>query len=131
MSRYFRDTVFGQVVRLLSSDRLLKFPDELDLSLWKQCVTEKISTAVPGGVGESSNETPSKLGDGGETGQTQGFEATSSQGSEDKQGIHGRKSSLYENERIHLVDWYGLDDPEVRPHPASNPSLSPLRMRQC
>ena len=36
MSDNFRDTVFGQLVRLLSKKKLLKFPDEIDQNLWEK-----------------------------------------------------------------------------------------------
>jgi len=36
MTSQFRDTQFGQVVRFLSGEKLLRYPDENDPSLWKQ-----------------------------------------------------------------------------------------------
>jgi DHA1 family multidrug resistance protein-like MFS transporter len=45
MNDRFRDTVFGQVVCLLSRNRLLKFPDELDPTLWKQYVQRDATAA--------------------------------------------------------------------------------------
>lgn len=36
MATQFRDTAFGRLVRLASSNRLLRYPDEIDPTLWKR-----------------------------------------------------------------------------------------------
>ena len=38
MNDLLHDTVFGQMIRLFFRKRLLKFPDEVDSSLWKQYI---------------------------------------------------------------------------------------------
>ncbi|KAE8452318.1 hypothetical protein EG329_001018 [Mollisiaceae sp. DMI_Dod_QoI] len=40
MQTLFRDTIFGQFLRLISSNKLLKYPDELDPALWKQLLPD-------------------------------------------------------------------------------------------
>ncbi len=109
MNHYFRDTVFGQLVRSLSRNRLLKFPDELDPTLWKQCV-QKDSTAASSTFGEhdglagSGNRTAANVNDGGEKGQKQGGDTPS---------LHQGNQSDEKALGVRLVDWYGPDDQEV------------------
>lgn len=118
MDEHFRDTVFGQVVRLLSRNTLLRFPDELDPTLWKQCVEHDSSTAsstsgmhdeLPGSI----NHTVADLSNGGEKGLEQGTGLTSAHGSGDGQIFHDGKPSHEKTTAVRLVDWYGPDDQEV------------------
>lgn len=122
MDDHFRDTVFGQVVRLLSRNRLLKFPDELDPNLWKQCVKQGHSTASStsgehddGLPGSTTDHTAADdVSDGGGKGQKQGTGMTSARGSGNKQqAIHVGNPSHEKTAGVHLVDWYGPDDREV------------------
>ncbi len=54
MEVLFRDTAFGQLVRLISGRRLFKYPEEKDPSLWKQCVkTEKTDQMRRGGADQT------------------------------------------------------------------------------
>lgn len=53
MQDLVRDTVFGQLVRLISRNKLLKYPDELDSSLWRQFIQEE---RIEGGEKGSSDE---------------------------------------------------------------------------
>jgi hypothetical protein len=46
MKGQLRDTVFGHTVRLLSSNQLFRFPDEVDPDIWKHCLQKDGSTAA-------------------------------------------------------------------------------------
>ncbi|KAF8865556.1 MFS general substrate transporter [Acephala macrosclerotiorum] len=53
MQDLVRDTVFGQLMRLISRNKLLKYPDELDSSLWRQFIQgESVSDAEKGSSDE-------------------------------------------------------------------------------
>jgi DHA1 family multidrug resistance protein-like MFS transporter len=117
MRNHIRDTAFGHLVRLLSSRRLLKYPDELNPTLWEQCV-QKHSTAHPSTSGEhnnlvgSSHQSALDTGDDGEKEQNLDFGLKSAPGL-GKGGLD-RENDSHENAGgVVLVDWYGPDDPEV------------------
>ena len=118
MNSHFRDTVFGQAVRLLSRNKLLKYPDELDPTLWKQCV-QKDTTAASSTSGEhdglvgSRDHISADISDGGEKGKKQGTGKTAAHGSGDTQALHQCDPSHESTIGVRLVDWYGPDDPEV------------------
>ncbi|ETS87893.1 hypothetical protein PFICI_01721 [Pestalotiopsis fici W106-1] len=108
MATFFRDTAFGQVVRLLSHRRLLRYPDEIDPLLWKKSLQQH------GAAGCSISDP--------------GVESNSAQilsDNEEKSPIRDprRQMGLIENgagpaqavedgRDVYLVGWYGPDDPE-------------------
>ena len=84
-----RDTPFGHLVRISSRYKLLQYPDEVDASLWKECLREKPSVANDSGSGafvDSGVEDPNA--------------------NDDEEYVRGS---------IRVVKWYGTDDPEVGP----------------
>ncbi|KAF2100720.1 MFS general substrate transporter [Rhizodiscina lignyota] len=104
MSEHMRDTVFGQVVRLLSRNRLLKFPDELDPTLWKQCLQEDSTTSEEQkGLTGTSNWTTT--GESGNTAEAQSPAFTN------ENLDHVKPSNEKVTDAV-LVDWYGPDDQE-------------------
>src|SRR3954467_15105581 len=93
MNAHFRDTVFGQMIRLLSQNRFLKFPDELDRSLSERCTRNSGSTTQSlriesGNIGEHDKVV--------------------------EEGDAGGKAEA--GKSVCLVDWYDLNDPEVSFH---------------
>jgi MFS transporter, DHA1 family, multidrug resistance protein len=120
MNSHFHDTVFGQAVRLLSRNRLLKFPDELDPILWKQIV-QKDRTAASSietfgehdGLAGSRDHPATDMSDGGERGLKRGAGMTSAHGSGGRQTLHQSHPGCEKTTGVRLVDWYGPDDPEV------------------
>jgi DHA1 family multidrug resistance protein-like MFS transporter len=96
MTSHFRDTVFGQFVRLITRKGLLKFPDELDPTLWKQCVQSEmnVSSSIFGEFCDLAD-------------------------SRDHVGNLRHKKSIV----LYLVDWYGPDDEEVR-NPSIHTSIT-------
>jgi DHA1 family multidrug resistance protein-like MFS transporter len=115
MNNRFRDTVFGQVVRLLSRNRLLKFPNELDPTLWKQCVQRDATAASSSSEDHSgiSDHTVAGVNGCGEKSQRQGADSTSLHKSGDKHSLHQGDPSHEKTPNFVLVDWYGLDDQDV------------------
>jgi hypothetical protein len=115
MNDYFRDTVSGQVVRLLSRNRLLKLPDELDPTLWNQCVQIDVTAASSTSENHNgiSDHTAASVNDGRETRQRQGADTTSIHESGDKHPLNQGDPSHEKTPSFVLVDWYGADDKEV------------------
>ena len=125
MADLIRDTAFGHAIRLISSHKLLKYPEEADPSIWSRYVDEKrsgylarhgkleppeddVSSETPGGPRTPANTNPSsvphsdsnsssttRVGDGG---------APVNQAS-------GVKVDQEKGRDAHLVTWYGPDDP--------------------
>lgn len=81
---FLRATTFGEIVRCLSGNRLLQYPDEIDPSLWRKSIRRD------------------------EAEQTNGSSNTFEKGEEQDMAAHQGVQS-----EIILVDWYGPDDPEV------------------
>jgi hypothetical protein len=106
MNDHFRDTVFGQAVRLLSGNRLLKFPDELDPTLWKQCI-QRDAMAASSTSEENislSSHRAADVNDGGEKRQRQGADTTSTHESRDKHSLHQGDASPEKTINFFLVD---------------------------
>jgi DHA1 family multidrug resistance protein-like MFS transporter len=115
MNDHFRDTVFGQVVRLISGNKLLRFPDELNPTLWKQCVQRNATAASLTSEEQKglSNRTVAGVNSVVDKRQRQGAETTSTHGSGDDHSLHRGNPSPEETTNFILVDWYGQDDKEV------------------
>ncbi|KAI1858546.1 uncharacterized protein JN550_012593 [Neoarthrinium moseri] len=92
MALHLQSTVFGQLMRLLSSRRVFKYPDEIDLSLWEKAVQQDDTYPEPSG--NASNTLQG-------TGAANGARL-----SPISQGNHGNL----------IVGWYGPDDPENPQH---------------
>jgi DHA1 family multidrug resistance protein-like MFS transporter len=111
MNDHFRDTVFGQAVRLLSRNRLLKFPDELDPILWKQCVQKDVTAASSTSEDHNgvSDYTAAVVNDS----SRQGADTTTTHGSGDKRFLPQGDTNPERTTNSVLVEWYGPDDQEV------------------
>lgn len=89
MSFQFHTTTFGQLVRLLSGNRVLRYPDEIDPVLWKRFLRQDTL--------EHTN--------------VSGREPSKDEVAED--GIPQNTVLRDDDQEILLVEWYGQDDPEV------------------
>ncbi|XXG96681.1 hypothetical protein Hte_002971 [Hypoxylon texense] len=96
MATQVRDTTFGHVVRLLSSNKIFQYPDEADPSLWKKY--------LQGDTG--STPTPPRD----QTSEPQGVKL---------QDLN-QGQAIEDGRDIYLVDWYGPDDPENPQNWSSN-----------
>jgi len=118
MGDHFQDTVFGQIVRLISGKRFLKFPDELDPNLWKPYVQEE-STAASSTSGEQNDlvrpddHAADSVSEDRENLKELGTGISSEQALKDKQALHQETTSHEKTKGVILVDWYGPDDREV------------------
>ncbi|KAI6091792.1 benomyl/methotrexate resistance protein [Hypoxylon rubiginosum] len=87
MATQVRDTVFGHIARIVTSNKTFQYPDEVDPSLWKKALqTNTSSTPTP--PSDKANE---------------------------PQGVKLQDLSpdhVEDGRDIYLVDWYGSDDPE-------------------
>lgn len=91
MASRFNSTIFGQLLRLLSGNRLFQYSDEIDPSLWK--------TAIQPGTAQAS-----LLGEG-----------IDSAEKADSHIVGLRNDGIEHDQAILLVYWYSSDDPEVCP----------------
>ncbi|RJE24076.1 resistance protein [Aspergillus sclerotialis] len=107
MDSPFKTTIFGQLMRSLSGNRLYSYPDEVDPSLWKKAVKQDSSSTSP-----SLNE--------------QTDHVSKEAGAQDAAG-HG---TIFEGHSVLLVGWYGPDDPE---NPQNYPFLwkSVISFQMC
>ena len=116
MNDHIRDTAFGHLLRLISSNRLLKFPDERDPSLCKQSVPS-------GSVIAPNPQLRVSIGSGSQSSSEPHIDPE--QGASPASGICNPSDSKIQNtdpdgapiekrNDIILVDWYGPGDQEVR-----------------
>ncbi|KAI0482647.1 MFS transporter [Xylariaceae sp. FL0804] len=100
-----RDTVAGHALRLLTGGRVLKYPEEVDPSVWERYVHAEKSANMAR-FGETAAPTPP----GGES------STTSSATHVDPQAVvHGQPVRSIDSEKgkdYFIVDWYGPHDPE-------------------
>lgn len=93
MTTQLRDTQFGHLLRSLSGNKLFRYPDEIDPSLWKEFL-RRDTTSTPTREQTNTSVQDSKTQDG------------------DLQDRN--ENDIVENGKdIYLVAWYGPDDPEV------------------
>jgi len=93
-SLHLPSTMFGQLMRLVSGNRLFKYPDEIDPTLWKQAVQPNDSDKSD--KSEKSHEPPALS---------------------NKEELHSHASPSEQDggtQEFMLVGWYGPDDPEVK-----------------
>ena len=86
MASRFHSTVFGQLVRTVSGNRLFKYPDEIDSLLWKKAVQP------PSSKEEKSDTATNKA---------------------DVEDPTLTNQIIDDGKDIFVVGWYGQDDPEV------------------
>jgi DHA1 family multidrug resistance protein-like MFS transporter len=118
MNDHFRDTVFGQLVRLFSGKILPKFPNELDPNLWKQCVQQDATppssiSGLHSSPSEPSHQAYAEASGGGEKGEKQIDDVASAHGSGNDQNYDQDNPSHEKSKDVILVGWYGPDDQEV------------------
>ena len=107
MTTQFRDTQFGHLVRFLSGNKLFRYPDEIDPSLWKQSLQRDTNLTSTRSGAQSSGSEQSKDTNDLTNASTKDF---------DTQNIDSQDLSVNhvveDGKDIYLVDWYGPDDPE-------------------
>lgn len=98
MCEYVGDTVFGQLVRLLSKRRLLKCPDEINPKVYEQFVKRHTDTSSDSKIPEHAGNLE---------------ENKTSQHNDQNDGIPDESGLRQNATDMVLVDWYGKDDPEA------------------
>ncbi|OCK74224.1 MFS general substrate transporter [Lepidopterella palustris CBS 459.81] len=94
MATQFRDTQFGHLIRSVSGNKLFRYPDEIDPSLWKKShQRDKSSTCA-----RSEEQTNASSKD---------FDARDT----DLEDV-SVNDAVEDGNDIYLIDWYGPDDPE-------------------
>ena len=88
MITQIRETQFGQLARLVSNARWLKYPDELDTSIWQKSVPQ----AGASDLGRKKNRGSSN---------------------DDTEQEPGWADDAVNNSNVFIVGWYGPDDIEV------------------
>ncbi|EXJ94135.1 hypothetical protein A1O1_02528 [Capronia coronata CBS 617.96] len=124
MAELFRDTVVGQMLRLITGRRILQYPEERDASIVQKYLNSDNSanTAIHGTTNppptEEKEESAARP-------QTDGAEQTPSgrppsrsssttleDGSHPVNIVGGQKTDPEKGRDADMVDWYGPDDPE-------------------
>lgn len=123
MSATIRDTAFGQLVRLVSGKRLFKYPEEVDPSIWTKYLDAKKSANL---ADHGSTEKPEqgeepRLGANVEKEEAQralpgansSRSSSRTQVGDDVNAASGVKVDGEKGKDVHLVTWYGDNDPGV------------------
>lgn len=138
MKELIRDSCFGQIVRLVTNKKFLRYPEEDDVDYWKKYLNEEKSghaahhgTTEPEEKSEeekdkegkrSDSDTPDQEPLGGyRTREQNGTQLPNSSGSsmtevDSQERIRynvasGVKIDAEKGKDVHIVDWYGPDDP--------------------
>jgi MFS transporter, DHA1 family, multidrug resistance protein len=115
MADLFRETIAGQLVRLATGSKFLKYPEERDPSLIDKYINvEKSANLARTGTTESKppqNEKPDGLQTRRSSSDTQ-----VSEGEQENALVNVPSSAKIDPEKGrdgHVVDWYGPEDPDV------------------
>lgn len=113
MELHMQSTIIGQMVRWVSRNGMLKYPDEIDPSLWESAVRRTPSQGSQQSPGQQSQE-PER---------PNGHIGTSENGTQDGEALSGdvEKDGQANPPRdgpsdVLVVGWYGPDDPETSAH---------------
>lgn len=135
MADLLRDSVFGKLIRLSSRGSWLQYAEEKDPSIWTRFIDEKASgylayhgdTNPPadgaempsiGGVRTRENQSRAEPSTNRHSAQTQSGSSNSSQtrGGNDHRQINHASGVPIDPEKgrdLHVVSWYGPDDPGI------------------
>ncbi|RYP11236.1 hypothetical protein DL764_000192 [Monosporascus ibericus] len=117
MAAQFRDTAFGQLVRLLSNRRLFRYPDEINPSIWEKSLQTDDSTDrdLNGSTQEDSTTRNCEPEQKKKSARRDDI-ATPAPRDEKPNGPRtdglGTARLVEDGKDVYLVDWYGADDPE-------------------
>ncbi|KAJ8608655.1 hypothetical protein MRB53_039539 [Persea americana] len=136
MIELIRETAFGQLVRLVTRNKVFQYPEEADPERWKQYIDEKKSGYMAHhgtceekeyGSDEEKEERPmERLGGVRTRDQTRTTLPTSRHDSDSSSrtrtedtpqynGASGVKIDAEKGKDVWIVDWYGDNDPELIP----------------
>ncbi|KAJ4397803.1 GTPase-activating protein [Gnomoniopsis smithogilvyi] len=112
MVHLIRDSFFGQCLRLVTSGRVLHYPEELDPTIWKRYINEEKSAnlAAHGKTELEDGESRKSPRDSGSLTRTLSTDHGRSQSQDELRNY--RPVDPEKGRDVYLVDWYGPDDPE-------------------
>ncbi|KAK4944032.1 hypothetical protein LTR10_016553 [Elasticomyces elasticus] len=109
-----RDTQLGHLMRFLSNNKYLRYPDEVDPSLLRKAMARD-DTITPN-IQSDEREKPVDTTD-----QTTSASSANNLNSGDGDGARTSQGHFVEGGKdVYLVDWYGPDDPENPQNWSSN-----------
>ncbi|KAK7900191.1 GTPase-activating protein [Exophiala xenobiotica] len=113
MAQLFRDTVAGQLLRLISGNRLLQYPEERDSSIWQKYLNadKSANMAIHGSTEPPSSEEKQESG----SQPRRDSSSASTTVDNDNALINTLSKTKVDPEKgrdVHIVDWYGPDDPD-------------------
>jgi DHA1 family multidrug resistance protein-like MFS transporter len=97
MKLHMESTIFGQLVRHVSGNRIFRYPDEIDCCFLWTSATQRDCSQPAQPISPENNEAPNDLEK-----EEQNVAASQHQ-------TEGRENGS----DLLVVDWYGPDDPEV------------------
>lgn len=110
MAELIRDTCFGHLVRFATGNKYLRYQEEINPELWKRYVNVEKSgnmakhgqTTVPDEAKDQDADVPAES----ET-------SSESRIPSDENHVHNEKIDPEVGRDVHIVDWWGPNDPEV------------------
>jgi DHA1 family multidrug resistance protein-like MFS transporter len=122
MADLIRDSAFGHCVRLVTKRKYLQYPEEKDPEIWKKYISHEKSAYM---AYHGSVTAPENAGEIDELTQAHGIRSREQGNDSDTSsrtvgdGINEASGVRVDPEKgkdIHVVDWYGPDDPQVCCH---------------
>jgi DHA1 family multidrug resistance protein-like MFS transporter len=114
MKELIRDTIFSHILRLLTGGRVFKYPEEEDPSLWKKYVhVEKSANMARHGQTQAPEDDGGHESRRSQTRSSSLETAVSSGEGRTVNEVSGHPVDKEKGKDVHVVDWYGPDDPEV------------------
>jgi DHA1 family multidrug resistance protein-like MFS transporter len=123
VAHLIRDTAFGQILRLITKNRVLQYPEEQDPEHWKNYLNEEKSGYIAHhGTAEPPEDDESRQ----ELQNARGLHMRDAQGDGPADSRNSMATGTTINEASgvpvdqekgrdkNLIDWYGPEDPEVR-----------------
>lgn len=111
MSFRTQTTTFSRLVRAISRGTKLRYPDEIDPSVWKVAIGRHISEERSNHTQEASQNSSASTDGNGAEGVPDKELSTS-----EMEGTAWKKEKSESERGVVVVDWYGPDDPEVSDH---------------
>jgi len=111
-----RDSIFGQLVRLITRNKVFQYPEERDPSLWQKYVNaEKSGNMASYGQPEPPQDDEKEEDNESQTRRQSSRSSSSTQVGENEcvNEASGKTIDPEKGQDSYVVDWYGPDDEEV------------------
>jgi DHA1 family multidrug resistance protein-like MFS transporter len=111
-----RDSPFGHIVRLVTRNKAFQYPEERDPELWKKYVNqEKSGYMAHHGTAEAPEEESEELQNATGVRDRNSRSSSNTQVGDGHNEASGVKVDPEKGKDKHVIDWYGPEDPQVRP----------------